>query len=135
MPPSPSLAGKEGLAVEPGKTGVLNNAFTAATATNEPARHKPAGHRGHDPRADCRSCFVRGHILAARPGHAGNVAFALKELTQMPAPPTACPTTARRKSAVFGIHDLSSGFLPHRYPAPAGRQDSSRASEDSIVGL
>ena len=74
-----SLAGKEGLAVDPGKTGVLNN--TTLQHANEPARHKLLDIIGD---LALTGYFIRGHILAARPGHAGNVSFAkeLKKLSQ-----------------------------------------------------
>lgn len=46
---------------------------------NEPARHKLLDIVGD---LALVGKFIKGHILAARPGHAGNVAFAkvLKEL-------------------------------------------------------
>ena len=54
-----------------GKIGVLNN--TTLQFENEPARHKLLDIVGD---LALTGFFIEGHILAARPGHAGNVAFA-----------------------------------------------------------
>ena len=121
------LAGKEGLAVDPGKIGVLNN--TTLQHPNEPARHKLLDIVGD---LALTGCFVRGHILAARPGHAGNVEFARK-LKQMHRARTACPTTTPPKRPC-STSTTSNGFLPHRYPFLLVDKIISR-NEDSIVGL
>ena len=85
------LAGKDELRVEPGKIGVLNN--TALQYENEPARHKLLDIVGD---LALTGCFIKGHILAARPGHAGNVAFA-RQLKRLREARTAFRSTTRRK--------------------------------------
>jgi UDP-3-O-[3-hydroxymyristoyl] N-acetylglucosamine deacetylase/3-hydroxyacyl-[acyl-carrier-protein] dehydratase len=122
-----SLAGKEGLAVDPGKTGVLNN--TTLQHANEPARHKLLDIIGD---LALTGCFIRGHILAARPGHAGNVSFA-KELKKLSQAADRVPHYDPTEEPVFDIHDIER-LLPHRYPFLLVDKILSR-SEDSIVGL
>ena len=122
-----SLAGKEGLAVDPGKTGVLNN--TTLQHANEPARHKLLDIIGD---LALTGCFIRGHILAARPGHAGNVSFA-KELKKLSQAADRVPHYDPTEEPLFDIHDIER-LLPHRYPFLLVDKILSR-SEDSIVGL
>ncbi|MGB0167560.1 MAG: UDP-3-O-acyl-N-acetylglucosamine deacetylase, partial [Luteibaculum sp.] len=62
--------GKEGLEVSIEGIGVLNS--SKLKFENEPARHKLLDIVGDLALLGFR---IRGHILAARPGHAGNVAF------------------------------------------------------------
>ena len=77
-------------------------------------------------------CFVRGHILATRPGHAGNVEFARK-LKQMHRASNRVPHYDPTEAPLFDIHDIER-LLPHRYPFLLVDKIISR-NEDSIVGL
>ena len=122
-----SLTGKEGLAVEPGKMGVLNN--TTLQYPNEPARHKLLDIVGD---LALTGCFVRGHILAARPGHAGNVSFA-KALKAHHQAAQSAPQYDPSSPPLLDIHDIER-LLPHRYPFLLVDKIISR-SEDSILGL
>lgn len=102
------LLGKENAGIKVEGMGVLNN--TKLQFENEPARHKLLDIVGDLALLGCR---IKGHILAARPGHAGNVAF--------------CKMLKEKMKAESGIKhfDLSktvydcneiSRMLPHRYP-------------------
>ncbi|MCB0477605.1 MAG: bifunctional UDP-3-O-[3-hydroxymyristoyl] N-acetylglucosamine deacetylase/3-hydroxyacyl-ACP dehydratase [Crocinitomicaceae bacterium] len=101
--------GKEELQVEFRGIGVLNS--TDLKYENEPARHKLLDIVG-DLALVGRP--IKAHILAARPGHAGNVGFAkvLKEQIKK-------QEKAGRKfdltKTVKDINDIE-GILPHRYP-------------------
>lgn len=101
--------GKEDLQVEFRGIGTLNS--TALKFENEPARHKLLDIVG-DLALVGRP--IKAHILAARPGHAGNVGFAkvLKEQIKK-------QEKAGRKfdlsKTVKDINDIE-GILPHRYP-------------------
>ena len=103
------LAGKEELRVEPGKIGVLNN--TALQCENEPARHKLLDIVGD---LALTGCFIKGHILAARPGHAGNVAFA-RQLKRLREAQNGIPKYDPTEAPLFDIQDIER-LLPHRYP-------------------
>lgn len=121
------MAGKEDLRVEPGKIGVLNN--TALQYENEPARHKLLDIVGD---LALTGYFIKGHILAGRPGHAGNVAFA-KQLKRMAEAASGIPQYDPTQKPLFDIHDIER-LLPHRYPFLLVDKVISR-TEDSIVGL
>ena len=119
--------GKKELAVEPGKIGVLNN--TTLQHANEPARHKLLDIIGD---LALTGCFIRGHILAARPGHAGNVSFA-KQLKQLRQSADRVPRYDPKEPPLLDIHDIER-LLPHRYPFLLVDKIISQ-SKDSIVGL
>jgi UDP-3-O-[3-hydroxymyristoyl] N-acetylglucosamine deacetylase / 3-hydroxyacyl-[acyl-carrier-protein] dehydratase len=91
--------------------GVLNN--TQLNFENEPARHKLLDIVGD---LALVGKPIKGHILAARSGHAGNVAFAkkikqmIKEQNQKRA-----PHYDPNKEPLFNINDITR-MLPHRYP-------------------
>ena len=121
------MVGKDGLAVEPGKIGVLNN--TKLQHANEPARHKLLDIIGD---LALTGFFLRGHILAARPGHAGNVSFA-KKLKQLHRSADRVPHYDPTAAPLLDIQDIEN-LLPHRYPFLLVDKIISR-SEDSIVGL
>ena len=96
--------------------GVLNT--IKLKFENEPARHKLLDIVGD---LALTGKFLRGHILAARPGHSGNVAFAkvLKKWDK--------ERNSIRKfdlsQTVYDINDITA-MLPHRYPfvpMPAGK--------------
>lgn len=102
--------GKEDLKVEIKGIGVLNT--IDLQYENEPARHKLLDIVGD---LALTGRFIRGHILAARPGHAGNVAFAkiLKELVQQEK--KGKEYFDLNKEALYDINQISA-MLPHRYP-------------------
>jgi UDP-3-O-[3-hydroxymyristoyl] N-acetylglucosamine deacetylase / 3-hydroxyacyl-[acyl-carrier-protein] dehydratase len=91
--------------------GVLNN--TQLNFQNEPARHKLLDIVGD---LALVGKPIKGHILAARSGHSGNVAFAkkikqmIKEQNQKKA-----PVYNPNKEPLFNINDISR-MLPHRHP-------------------
>ena len=95
--------------------GVLNN--TTLKFINEPARHKLLDIVGD---LALIGMHIKGHILAARPGHAGNVAFGkkIKEIIKAERiarnKNLAAPYNLN-KEALFNIHDIEK-TLPHRYP-------------------
>ena len=105
--------------------GVLNN--TTLHYYNEPARHKLLDIVGD---LALVGMPVKAHILAARPGHAGNVVFAkkIKELIrkekEAPVKPAAAPVVSKKNVVIpkfdvnkvlFDINDIMK-ILPHRDP-------------------
>lgn len=104
------LLGKEDRKIKVEGIGVLNT--TKLQFENEPARHKLLDIVG-DLALVGRP--IKGHILAARPGHAGNVAFGkiIKELIKNEK--KSLPQFDLSKDPVFDINDITR-MLPHRYP-------------------
>ncbi|MEZ4800517.1 MAG: bifunctional UDP-3-O-[3-hydroxymyristoyl] N-acetylglucosamine deacetylase/3-hydroxyacyl-ACP dehydratase [Flavobacteriales bacterium] len=104
------LLGKEDLEVKVEGIGVLNT--IKLQYENEPARHKLLDIVGD---LALVGRFIRGHILAARPGHYGNVEFAkiLKGLIKKQK--EALPTFDLYKKPLYDINDITK-MLPHRYP-------------------
>lgn len=90
--------------------GILNNA--ALRYKNEPARHKLLDVVG-DLALVGRP--IKGQILAARPGHKANVAFAKKLKKAMLAEDSAIPQYDPKISPVKDIDGILA-MLPHRYP-------------------
>ncbi|GAB3535470.1 bifunctional UDP-3-O-[3-hydroxymyristoyl] N-acetylglucosamine deacetylase/3-hydroxyacyl-ACP dehydratase [Pontibacter brevis] len=91
--------------------GVLNN--TDLRFKNEPARHKLLDLMG-DLALIGRP--IKGQILAARPGHAANVAFAKKVKKMIrEAAIKNVPTYDPKKKPVMDINQIAA-TLPHRYP-------------------
>ena len=98
--------------------GVLNN--TELHFFNEPARHKLLDIVGD---LSLVGVPLKGHFLAARPGHAGNVAFAKlikeeikKEKSQkQAAPEQAVPEYDLNAPPLFDINEIKK-ILPHRPP-------------------
>jgi UDP-3-O-[3-hydroxymyristoyl] N-acetylglucosamine deacetylase/3-hydroxyacyl-[acyl-carrier-protein] dehydratase len=103
------LLGKKKVAVK--EEGILNN--TELRYKNEPARHKLLDLMG-DLALIGRP--IKGQILAARPGHAANIAFArrVKKLIQE-ASIKNVPTYDPKKPPVMDINQIAA-TLPHRYP-------------------
>lgn len=95
--------------------GVLNN--TELKFFNEPARHKLLDIVGD---LALVGMYIKGHILAARPGHAGNVAFAklikglIKEEKNKKLKHLVEPYDTN-KTPVLNIIDIEK-LLPHRQP-------------------
>lgn len=108
--------------------GVLNT--VKLQYENEPARHKLLDIVG-DLALVGRP--IRGHILAARPGHAGNVAFAklIKQKIKDEAKNGVAYNT--NKEPLYDINDISR-MLPHRYPFLLVDKIM-EMDENSIVGL
>jgi len=102
------LLGKPKMEIK--EAGVLNN--LELHFQNEPARHKLLDMVG-DLALVGRP--IKGHILAARPGHKGNTDFAklikkrIKEEIKKP------PFYDQNKPPVFNIEEIQK-MLPHRYP-------------------
>jgi UDP-3-O-[3-hydroxymyristoyl] N-acetylglucosamine deacetylase/3-hydroxyacyl-[acyl-carrier-protein] dehydratase len=122
------LLGKEELKVSIDGIGVLNH--TKLKYENEPARHKLLDIVGD---LALVGKFIKGHILAARPGHSGNVRFAkvLKEQIKKQA----------KQGKVFDLtkeplYDTVAieKMLPHRYPFLLVDKVL-EITEDSIVGV
>ncbi len=98
--------------VEVKAEGILNN--VELRYSNEPARHKLLDLIG-DLALVGRP--LRGQILAARPGHAANVAFAkkLKRLMQKNARENNIPEYDPKAASVLDINQITN-VLPHDYP-------------------
>ncbi len=104
-----ALVGKSHLSVHIESKGVLNT--SPLRFANEPARHKLLDIVGD---LALTGHFIKGHILAARPGHAGNVAFA-KLLKQRIRMETGLPDLNPERPSLLDINQISR-LLPHRYP-------------------
>jgi UDP-3-O-[3-hydroxymyristoyl] N-acetylglucosamine deacetylase/3-hydroxyacyl-[acyl-carrier-protein] dehydratase len=118
--------GREEIDVKVEGIGVLNT--IKLQYENEPARHKLLDIVGD---LALTGKFLRGHILAARPGHAGNVAFAkvLKAWDKKRQSTVSFDLT----KTVFDINQISK-MLPHRYPFLLVDRVIAMDNE-SIVGL
>ena len=103
------LVGKSSEDIEVKNKGVLNT--TKLHFENEPARHKLLDIVGD---LALTGRFIRGHILAARPGHAGNVAFAkvLKKHIRKQEKELSVDLSAE---PIMDINQIMK-LLPHRYP-------------------
>ncbi len=95
--------------------GVLNN--TELKFYNEPARHKLLDIVGD---LSLAGAHIKGHILAARPGHAGNVEFAkilkakIKERKAKENKNAVQPYDINKKP-IYELADIEK-ILPHRHP-------------------
>ncbi|TGE04197.1 bifunctional UDP-3-O-[3-hydroxymyristoyl] N-acetylglucosamine deacetylase/3-hydroxyacyl-ACP dehydratase [Hymenobacter fodinae] len=104
-----TMLGKPKVAVK--KEGILNN--VDLRHKNEPARHKLLDLVG-DLALVGRP--LKGQILAARPGHAANVAFAKRiKKKMMEADSSPIPTYDPSRQPVMDINQIAA-TLPHRYP-------------------
>ncbi|MCB0795178.1 MAG: bifunctional UDP-3-O-[3-hydroxymyristoyl] N-acetylglucosamine deacetylase/3-hydroxyacyl-ACP dehydratase [Flavobacteriales bacterium] len=105
------VLGREEHQVEVKGRGVLNN--TELKFLNEPARHKLLDIVGD---LALVGMPIKGHILAARPGHYGNVAFAriIKDIIRKQKKGTAFHVDLNA-TPVYDVNDISR-MLPHRYP-------------------
>jgi UDP-3-O-[3-hydroxymyristoyl] N-acetylglucosamine deacetylase/3-hydroxyacyl-[acyl-carrier-protein] dehydratase len=93
-----------------GKAGIMND--EKLKFHNEPARHKLLDLMG-DLALIGRP--IKAHILAARPGHASNVALAKLIKKQISATASAAPYFDANAEPVFNVLDIAK-LLPHRYP-------------------
>jgi UDP-3-O-[3-hydroxymyristoyl] N-acetylglucosamine deacetylase/3-hydroxyacyl-[acyl-carrier-protein] dehydratase len=97
--------------VKVAKAGILNN--VELHFPNEPARHKLLDMVG-DLALVGRP--LKAQILAARPGHAANVAFAKKiKKVMLETQKSSIPQYDPKLPPVFDIRQIAS-LLPHRYP-------------------
>lgn len=96
--------------VEVRKEGILNN--VELRFKNEPARHKLLDLVGDLALAGRP---LKGQILAARPGHAANVAFAKKLKKQMKEAKNNIPEYDPKLPALMDVQGIMK-TLPHRYP-------------------
>jgi UDP-3-O-[3-hydroxymyristoyl] N-acetylglucosamine deacetylase/3-hydroxyacyl-[acyl-carrier-protein] dehydratase len=90
--------------------GVLNN--TTLHFFNEPARHKLLDIVGD---LALVGVPLKMHILAARPGHAGNIAFAKKIKELIKSKKKEVKKFNLEKEPLYNINDITK-MLPHRYP-------------------
>ncbi len=104
-----ALLGKEHLEINIRGIGTLNNA--ELKFVNEPARHKLLDIIGD---LALVGKPIKGHILAARPGHSGNVSFA-KIIKQIMTNQKGKKLFDLNKEPLYNINDIEK-MLPHRYP-------------------
>ena len=90
--------------------GTLNN--SELRFRNEPARHKLLDVVGD---LALLGGFIKGHILTARPGHTGNVAFAKYLKQYFKAKRNEKPSFDLTKTPVYDINQIMA-MLPHRPP-------------------
>lgn len=107
-----TLLGKESLEVKIKGIGVLNN--TKMKFQNEPARHKLLDIVGD---LALVGKPIKGHILAARPGHGGNVSFAkiIKDIMRNEKKSGFVKHFDLTKEPLYDINKIEK-MLPHRYP-------------------
>ncbi len=107
-----ALLGKEDLEVQVKGIGVLNN--TKMKFQNEPARHKLLDIVGD---LALVGKPIKGHILAARPGHGGNVSFAkiIKDIMRNEKKSGFVKHFDLTKEPLYDINKIEK-MLPHRYP-------------------
>ncbi len=108
--------------------GILNN--SELKYQNEPARHKLMDIIGD---LALMGRPVKGHILAARPGHAGNVAFSKLLKEQMQEEAKAPPRVDLDQEPLFDINQIIK-MLPHRPPFLMVDRIM-EMNESSIVGV
>jgi UDP-3-O-[3-hydroxymyristoyl] N-acetylglucosamine deacetylase / 3-hydroxyacyl-[acyl-carrier-protein] dehydratase len=104
------LLGKEKLQVTMDGIGVLNS--NKLQCENEPARHKLLDIVGD---LALIGKPIKAHILAARPGHSGNVRFAKVLKEQIKKQQQAGRVFDLSKDPLYTTQDIE-GMLPHRYP-------------------
>jgi len=122
------LLGKEDLNVKVKGIGTLNNC--ELQYQNEPARHKLLDIVGD---LALVGKPIKGHILAARPGHAGNVSFAKIIKGLIKEQKKAGKHFDVNKEPIYDINDIQS-MLPHRYPFLLVDKIIDMAEEE-IVGI
>ena len=104
------LLGKEDMDIKVEGIGVLNS--TKLKFENEPARHKLLDILGD---LALVGKPIKAHILAARPGHSGNVRFAKVLKEYMKAKDKAGKKFDLTKEPLYNINDIEK-MLPHRFP-------------------
>ncbi len=104
------LGREENLEVKVKGLGVLNN--SELKYQNEPARHKLLDMVGD---LALLGKPIKAHILAARPGHMGNVEFSKKIRDLIRKDEKSGPQIAPDQEPLFDINDIMK-MLPHRSP-------------------
>ena len=104
------LLGKEDLKVSVEGIGVINS--TKLQFENEPARHKLLDIVGD---LALIGKPIKAHILAARPGHYGNVEFAKVLKAQIKKQQANGKNFDLTQDALYTINDIEK-MLPHRFP-------------------
>lgn len=104
------LLGKEGMEIKVEGMGVLNS--TKLKFENEPARHKLLDIVGD---LALVGKPIKAHILAARPGHSGNVRFAKVLKEYMKSKEKGGKKFDLTKEPLYNINDIEK-MLPHRFP-------------------
>lgn len=122
------LLGKEDLKISIDGIGVLNS--TKLQFENEPARHKLLDIVGD---LALVGKPIKAHILAARPGHSGNVRFAKVLKEQIKKQASAGKHFDLTKEPLYSIHDIER-MLPHRFPFLMVDKIM-EIREESIVGV
>jgi UDP-3-O-[3-hydroxymyristoyl] N-acetylglucosamine deacetylase/3-hydroxyacyl-[acyl-carrier-protein] dehydratase len=122
------LLGKEDLKVNVDGIGVLNS--TKLQYENEPARHKLLDIVGD---LALLGRPIKAHILAARPGHSGNVRFAKVLKEQIKKQQQKGKLFDLSKAPLYDINDIEK-MLPHRFPILMVDKIM-EITEDSIWGV
>jgi len=122
------LLGKENLKISIEGIGVLNS--TKLQFENEPARHKLLDIVGD---LALVGKPIKAHILAARPGHSGNVRFAKVLKEQIKKQQHANRKFDLEKEPLYNIVDIER-MLPHRYPFLMVDKIM-EIQEESIIGV
>ena len=122
------LLGKEDLKVSVEGIGVLNS--TKLQFENEPARHKLLDIVGD---LALIGKPIKAHILAARPGHFGNVEFAKVLKAQIKKQQAKGKTFDLSKEPLYNINEIEK-MLPHRFPFLM-LDKIMEITEDSIWGV
>lgn len=122
------LLGKEDLNIKIEGIGVLNS--TKLKFENEPARHKLLDILGD---LALVGKPIKAHILAARPGHSGNVRFAKVLKEYMKSKSKQGKKFDLTKTPLYNITDIEK-MLPHRFPFLMVDKIM-EIGEESIVGV
>ena len=122
------LLGKEDLKISIDGIGVLNS--SKLKFENEPARHKLLDIVGD---LALVGKPIKAHILAARPGHSGNVRFAKVLKEQIKKQEKAGKSFDLTKDPLYTIQDIER-MLPHRFPFLMVDKIM-EIREESIVGV
>ncbi len=104
------LLGKDKLKVNYDGIGVLNS--LKLQFENEPARHKLLDIVGD---LALVGRFIKGHVLAARPGHSGNTRFAKVLKEEIKKQEKGAKSFDLECEPLYNINDIER-MLPHRYP-------------------
>ncbi|RLD22826.1 MAG: UDP-3-O-[3-hydroxymyristoyl] N-acetylglucosamine deacetylase [Bacteroidetes bacterium] len=104
------LLGKEDMDIKVEGIGILNT--VKLQYENEPARHKLLDIVGD---FALIGKYIRGHILAARPGHAGNIEFAKILKKKIQEYKKGVKHIDPSQAPILNVNQIAE-ILPHRYP-------------------
>jgi len=104
------LLGKEDMDIKVEGIGILNT--VKLQYENEPARHKLLDIVGD---FALIGKYIRGHILAARPGHAGNIEFAKILKKKIIEYKKGVKHINPNQKSILNVNQIAE-ILPHRYP-------------------